>query len=314
MTPTAPKKQRRVNYLSNRNLLEEIAKSKNSYCAYLDDHHQTYDAIVVVEASESLTDALSALHEADWVKSYCERLHGARIAFKEASPEPLDDAAVELLTEHIRPIVRVQCWDHIPAHDGRTLRARERNREFVKVPFPPFQHFELTDDGWLLVGKSHWQGGLSNGHFSLDHGRMTNELAKMIQLFTDRYARKGSWRGYSYRDEMCSDAVLSLMEVALQFDESRTQNPFAFYTTCITNRFRKVWRDEQKHQAIRDDLLIQAGQAPSMTRQLEEELKQFEPVKLQGKRGRPKSVTPATAAPKRRPGRPVGSKNKPRES
>ena len=36
----------KVNYLNNKDLLEEIHKSKNSYCSYTKDEYSTYDLIV----------------------------------------------------------------------------------------------------------------------------------------------------------------------------------------------------------------------------------------------------------------------------
>lgn len=41
--------------------------------------------------------------------------------------------------------------------------------------------------------------------------------------------------GNSYVDEMRSHALLQLSQIGLQFDESKSDNPFAFYTTSIKN-------------------------------------------------------------------------------
>jgi hypothetical protein len=53
----------------------------------------------------------------------------------------------------------------------------------------------------------------------------------------------------------------------LQFDESKSQNPFAYYTAAITNSFTRVLNIEKKMQNIRDDILEQNGLNPSYTRQ-----------------------------------------------
>jgi hypothetical protein len=53
----------------------------------------------------------------------------------------------------------------------------------------------------------------------------------------------------------------------LQFDESKSQNPFAYYTAAITNSFTRVLNIEKKNQNIRDDILEQNGLNPSWTRQ-----------------------------------------------
>ena len=37
---------RKVNYLNNKDILKEIAKSKLTYCSFIDDSVKSYDAIV----------------------------------------------------------------------------------------------------------------------------------------------------------------------------------------------------------------------------------------------------------------------------
>jgi hypothetical protein len=66
---------------------------------------------------------------------------------------------------------------------------------------------------------------------------------------------------------MQSAALLQLSQIGLQFDESKSQNPFAYYTAAITNSFTRVLNLEKKNQNIRDDILEQNGLMPSYTRQ-----------------------------------------------
>jgi hypothetical protein len=85
------------------------------------------------------------------------------------------------------------------------------------------------------------------------------------------------WTGHNtYVDEMRSHALVQLAQVGLQFDESRSDNPFAFYTQIIKNCFRRVLNLERRNQDIRDDLLIMAGAMPSYTRQVDNEIDQRE--------------------------------------
>ena len=64
---------------------------------------------------------------------------------------------------------------------------------------------------------------------------------------------------------------MQLSQIGLQFDESKSDNPFAYYTAAITNSFTRILNIEKKNQAIRDDLLEFNGMMPSFTRQNENE-------------------------------------------
>jgi hypothetical protein len=98
--------------------------------------------------------------------------------------------------------------------------------------------------------------------------------------------------GNSYVDEMRSHAMVQLAQVGLQFDESRSDNPFAFYTQIIKNCFRRVLNLERRNQDIRDDLLIMAGAMPSYTRQADNEVDQREEqfIAAPARRGRKPKV------------------------
>jgi len=123
----------------------------------------------------------------------------------------------------------------------------------------------------VCVGKSHWVGGMANGHFSVDHGQMTNKLALMYMKLCERYGTRSNWRGYTYNDEMQSQALMQLSQIGLQFDESKSDNPFAYYTAAITNSFTRILNIEKKNQNIRDDIMEMNEMMPSYTRQAKNE-------------------------------------------
>jgi hypothetical protein len=93
----------------------------------------------------------------------------------------------------------------------------------------------------------------------------------MYMKLCERYGTRANWRGYTYNDEMQSQALMQLSQIGLQFDESKSDNPFAYYTAAITNSFTRILNIEKKNQAIRDDLLEFNGMMPSFTRQNENE-------------------------------------------
>ena len=61
---------------------------------------------------------------------------------------------------------------------------------------------------------------------------MSDRLGYIFLMLVDRYSRRGNWRGYSYVDEMRGHALQQLSQIGLQFDELKSDNPFAFYTTA----------------------------------------------------------------------------------
>jgi hypothetical protein len=164
-------------------------------------------------------------------------------------------------------------FDHVPMDDERKKNPKTTADHHSKVNFPPFQHYRFDKkDKLVCVGKSHWIGGMNNGHFSSDHGKMTNQLATMYMKLCERYGTRANWRGYTYNDEMQSQALMQLSQIGLQFDESKSDNPFAYYTAAITNSFTRILNIEKKNQSIRDDLLEYNGMMPSFTRQNENDV------------------------------------------
>lgn len=286
MTPTQPTK---VKYLTNKDLLAEIHKSKISYCSYLENEHAYYDFIV--PNIKKITK--KKINEAR-KKKLNERL--AQYKKLPASEKPkkapvLSDISPESI------IIRVMTFDHIPMNPEKEFTGKTENERHIRVNFPPFQHYIIKNDEPTCVLKSHWKNGLENGEFCKDHGKMTHHLASMFIKLVDRYGHRGNWRGYTYLDEMKSQALLQLSQVGLQFDESRseTPNPFAYLTQVITNSFMRILNLEKKNQNIRDDMLIMHGAAPSHTRQTEDYLKQHE--SSLGGAADPKTAIPVKRSP-----------------
>ena len=261
---------KRKNYLNNRDLLKEIHLSKNTYSSFVADGDDVYDIILPnVEKINIRTIAQAKRNQADRLQ---------KIAYEAARAEGQKvkqaDFAVDWKKIDKQDVVfRVMTHDHIPLHPGRKKNPKTVADHHVQCNFPPFQHFRLdNNDVAVCVGKSHWEGGLENGNFSKAHGRTTNKLARMYMKLCERYGTRSNWRGYTYNDEMRSQALLQLTQIGLQFDESKSENPFAYYTAAITNSFTRVLNLEKKNQSIRDDILENAGLNPSYTRQTENEI------------------------------------------
>lgn len=256
---------RKVNYLNNKDILAEIHKSKNTFCSYVADEYGDYDIILpsiekinVRTIAEAKRNKAKKLQHRDFDS---KKAQGIKVKLAECEVDYRKIQKEEL-------IFRIMTFDHVPEEPGRKKNPKTIADTKVKLNFPPFQHYKFDEsDNLICVGKSHWEGGMENGNFSLKHGKATNKLALMWMKLCDRYATRGNVRGYTYNDEMRGQAILQLAQIGLQFDESKSQNPFAYYTAAVTNSFVRVINIEKKNQNIRDDILEQNGLNPSYTRQ-----------------------------------------------
>jgi len=269
----------KVNYLNNRDILKEIHLSKNTYCSYKDpvtDHQ--YDIILPsVDKINQRTVAEARRNRADRIK----RETGAIV-----DPTKIPNTDI---------VFRITCWEHIPLAPKKVPKNATKRKKLedildldevavdpledlveepvldpthVRLNFPPFYHYRIDENKVpFVVGKSHWRGDLETGEYCRDHGNMTRKLATMFMKLCERYATRSNWRGYTYNEEMRGQALLQLSQIGLQFDESKSQNPFAYYTAAITNSFTRILNIEKKNQNIRDDILEINGLNPSWTRQ-----------------------------------------------
>jgi hypothetical protein len=105
---------------------------------------------------------------------------------------------------------------------------------------------------------------------------MTPEMVKMIMMLVDRYAQRANWRGYTYIDDMKSEALLSLLNGSLKFNPEKSKNPFGYMTQIVTHSFLTTLDKEKKVRRIRDDILEQYGLDPSNTRQIENDQEAIE--------------------------------------
>jgi len=270
-------------YLKNKDILAEIHRSKMSYCWKESLEFQQYDYIVadlksfhnrktkacpegaINLAKEARASRLSQI-------AHKQGLANWEAAGGKASTKPKADE-FEILAKKIPTadlVVRLMTFEHIPLEPGRKNNPKSLADHRSKVNFPPFKHFVINEDGtWREVLRSHWKGDVKTGNFSVEHGQITNRLGAMFLKLCERYSLRSNWRGYSYVDEMRGQALIQLTQIALQFDEGKSQNPFAYYTAAVTNSFTRVLNVEKRQRDIRDDMLQNSGQMPSWTRQME---------------------------------------------
>lgn len=265
---------KKTNYLNNKDMLKEIHKSKNSFSEYTDQKYSFYDVIV-----EDLQEIF--LHETQEKGKIARAARLSALAYEDALNNNTTHEKLKAASYKIKPdtidvndlVYRVLTFEHIPLAPGRKKNPKSVADSHAKLNFYPFKHYIIEDGNAVEVGRSHSK----NGKFNLERGSITNKLAQMFILMVNKYSQRGNWRGYSYVDEMRGQALLQLSQMGLQFDESKSDNPFSYYTQSLQNSFTRVLNQEKKNHDLRDDLLIEGGASPSFSRQmaLEDEIRKL---------------------------------------
>lgn len=93
--------------------------------------------------------------------------------------------------------------------------------------------------------------------------RMSDTLARMLQMLCKRYASRGQFASYTYNEDMQAYAMMMLVRTWNSFKPEKSSNPFAFYTQCIKNSFIQFLKLEQYQRDVRDKILVTHGLSPS---------------------------------------------------
>lgn len=272
----------KVNFLSNRELLKEIHLSKNTYSYYTEQQYANYD-IIIADRSLLTTELINATRVTKAmrldrkIREEYKKTHKVKVIpdFEATDPKTIPINGM---------VVRIMTYEHIPRLEEHELRGNpKKEKDFHHtLNFAPYKHYvietdiENTEDfdaNELVlreVGRSHWRNALENGEFCVTHGRTTDRLGAMYLKLVDKYGQKPNWRGYSYLEEMQAQALIQLSHAGLKFEESKSQNPFAYYTSTMKNSFLRILHEEKKNQLIRDELLMRDGHRPSHARAMDD--------------------------------------------
>lgn len=258
-----------VNYLSNKELLKEIHKSKTSYCEFDSPGYADYDVIVdnikqmnKAKLSEAKKRRAARINEQTGDKLFLEN----DMTNKEVEAHLKKHGIKASNIKDAELVVRVMTNEHIP-------EIKDKKGKIIKSPvnFPAFQHFVLKDNEWVCVGKSHFK----NGKFCKDGGQTTRNLARAYKLLVERFGNKSNWRNYTWLSEMIGQALTRLVQVGLQFNEAKSENPFAYFTQITTHSFTYILNKEKEHLSIRNQLIQEGGYSPNFNEQAEREFDNY---------------------------------------
>ena len=104
----------RTKYLNNKDLLKQIALSKNSYCSYIDEKYATYDIIL-----PSL-DKINVRTVAQAKRNQAKRLANLNYIQAKSEGKKVKQAEFEINWKKIEKsdlVFRIMTFDHVPVED-----------------------------------------------------------------------------------------------------------------------------------------------------------------------------------------------------
>jgi sigma-70-like protein len=79
----------------------------------------------------------------------------------------------------------------------------------------------------------------------------SNYIGEAILLLSNKYSNRSNFSGYSWKDEFVADAIENCVKALRNFDPTKSNNPFAYLTTCVHNAFIRRIQKEKKQQYIK---------------------------------------------------------------
>lgn len=84
----------------------------------------------------------------------------------------------------------------------------------------------------------------------LDKPRISNYIGHCLTQIADKLSTKPCFIGYSFRDEMIADGIENCIEYFDDYDPSKGQNPFAYFTQIIFYAFLRRINKEERNRYI----------------------------------------------------------------
>jgi len=78
--------------------------------------------------------------------------------------------------------------------------------------------------------------------------RIPNYIGECIMKICERLSTRPNFIGFSFRDEMISDAIENCVYAVPLFNPEKTNNPFAYFTQIAWNAFLRRIAKEKKEQ------------------------------------------------------------------
>jgi len=132
---------------------------------------------------------------------------------------------------------------------------------------------QYTKNSYLLEEitkcREKWQKACHNNPDANPVWYVSDDLARSLMLISQNLAKKSNFRNYTYIDDMIAESNLALVTGCLKFNPEKSSNSFGYLTQIAWNSFVNFLNKEKKQRNIRDEKLIDIGELPSWTKQIE---------------------------------------------
>ena len=85
--------------------------------------------------------------------------------------------------------------------------------------------------------------------------RASERLGELFMIHTQRCASAGNFKGYTYRGDMESTAILHLLKYSHNYNPLIGKDAFSYCTSIIHHAFLQVIAKEKKQSIIKDALI-----------------------------------------------------------
>ena len=131
-------------YLRNKDILEEIHKSKNSYSSYLTSTDKDYDIILPnIEKINIRSVAQAKRNRAVKIAKENHAIAVEENTNKKKKPRLIDFQVNWKKIAKSDLVFRIMSFEHIPLQHGRVKTPKSIADHYEKLPFPPYQHFRF---------------------------------------------------------------------------------------------------------------------------------------------------------------------------
>jgi len=108
----------------------------------------------------------------------------------------------------------------------------------------------------LVKYRKLYQEWINNGKLIDDKPFVNEELYKMISDIANNYASIGKFSGYSWKDDMVSEAIVTCVKYCHNFnpEKQKIPQPFSYITMICHNSFLNYIKKQNKHSEIKKEL------------------------------------------------------------